>query len=123
MAAPKRDEKFAQANNLTVPYLCLRDVEIVLVTGEAPRAGQIFGKQPLPIFGDGIAQMNAAYIGAACFLFGDLVKAKLGQYFDAKYPESNPDTVGAPVGRAPCVHPGAGSADRRSGSRHWPDQQ
>lgn len=97
VAAPKRDETFAQANNLTVPFLCLRDVETVLASGEMPKGQSIFRTHPLPIFGDGIATMHASYIGSACFFFGDLVKAKLEQYFDAKYPEPNPDTVGAPV--------------------------
>lgn len=97
MAVPCRDEQFAKANNLTVSYLCLRDVEIVLASGEMPKGKSIFRTHPLPIFGEGIAQMNASYIGAACFFFGDLVKTKLEQYFDAKYPEPNPETVGAPV--------------------------
>lgn len=97
IATPKRDRDFAKANNLTEPYLCLRDIETVLEPGETPKGGQIFGTSPLPIFGDGIATMHASYIGSACFFFGDLVKAKLEQYFDAKYPEPNPDTVGAPV--------------------------
>jgi len=97
IAAPKRDQDFAKANNLAVPHLCLRDVETVLASGEMPKGQAIFSAFPLPIFGDGIAQMHAGYIGAACFLFGDLVKAKLGQYFDARYPEPNPDAVGAPV--------------------------
>jgi len=97
IATPNRDKAFAEANNLTVPFLCLRDVETVLYSGELPRARTVFGTSPLPIFGDGIAMMNASYIGSACFLFGDLVKAKLEQYFDAKYPEPNPGVVGAPV--------------------------
>ncbi|HFS0984502.1 TPA: hypothetical protein ACHY13_004990 [Pseudomonas aeruginosa] len=97
IAAPNRDKTFAEANNLTVPYLCLRDVETVLYSGEMPKGQSIFKAFPLPIFGDGIAMMNASHIGAACFFFGDLVKAKLEQYFDAKYPEPNPDVVGAPM--------------------------
>lgn len=96
MANPVRDEYFATANNLTVPYLCLRDIEAVLGAGKAPGA-QVFRHKVLPVFGDGIANMHADYIGAACFFFGDLAKAKLEQYFDAKYPEPSPDTVGAPV--------------------------
>lgn len=94
---PQRSEHFAQTHNLTVPYLCLRDVEHVLASGEAPKGGSIFSTNPLPIFGNGISQMHNDYIGAACFFFGDLAKSKLEQYFETKYPEPNPAMVGAPV--------------------------
>ena len=97
VANPKRDEDFAKANNLTVPYLCLRDIEIVLASGDVPQGGQLFRKNPLPVFGEGTANMHASYIGSACFFFGDLIKAKLEKYFDARYPEPTPDAVGAPV--------------------------
>lgn len=97
IAKPARDEAFAKAHNLTVPYLCLRDVEVVMASGDTPNGGGIFRTNPLPIFGNGISQMHASYIGAACFFFGDLAKAKLEQYFEAKYPEPNAAMVGAPV--------------------------
>ena len=94
MAKPNR-EAGSFDENLTGALLCLRDIEVVLAPGGILNDRQVFGKS-LPVFGAVPGEM-IGYIGSACFFFGDLVKAKLGQYFDARYPEPSPNDVGAPV--------------------------
>lgn len=96
MATPRRDAEFAKSNNITTPWLCLRDIEFVM-RGELPETGHVFNVRPLPVFGGALSSMNDSYIGAACFFFGDLLKGKLSDYFDLHYPEPNQKAVGAPV--------------------------
>lgn len=93
VAKPKRDAQWASANKISDPWLCLRDIEQVMA-GEIPSTGHVFNLKVLPIFGGALTGMNDSYIGGACFFFGDLLKAKLGEYFDQKY------CVGHPAGMA-----------------------
>lgn len=93
MATPRRDEEFAKSNNITTPWLCLRDIEFVM-RGELPDTSHVFNVKPLPVFGGALSSMNDSYIGAACFFFGDLLKGKLGEYFELHYPEPNRKAVG-----------------------------
>lgn len=99
MATPKRDEHLAASYKITNPYLCLRDIDLVLPQdpGGVPKGGQIFNTDPLPVTGNGMFQMSDGYIGGACFFFGDLIKAKLDKYFDLNYPEPPDNAVGVPV--------------------------
>lgn len=93
VAKPNRDAEWASANKISDPWLCLRDIEHVM-SGELPSTGHVFNLKVLPIFGGALTGMNDTYIGGACFFFGDLLKAKLGEYFDQKY------CVGHPTGMA-----------------------
>ena len=93
VAKPNRDAEWASANQISDPWLCLRDIEHVM-SGELPSTGHVFNLKVLPIFGGALTGMNDTYIGGACFFFGDLLKTKLGEHFDQKY------CVGHPVGMA-----------------------
>lgn len=96
LAQPKRDAAFAKLHNLTSPHLTLLDVETVMARS-IPAAGQVFGVEPLPVFGGALTGMNDTYIGGACFFFGDVLKAKMGEYFDQKYSEHMAGVAGLPV--------------------------
>ena len=91
VANPRRDAEWAKNHNISDSWLCLRDIEHV-VAGDIPESRPVFGVNALPLFGGALTGMNDTYIGGACFFFGDLLKAKLGEYFDQKY------CVGHPAG-------------------------
>lgn len=79
---PSRSMEYIEAYGIDTPTLCLRDAEVVLQKGSLDQVFGHFGTS-LKTLANLAGAANGAPHGMYYF-FGDLIKAKLGAYFDQR---------------------------------------